>query len=264
MSGRRLLTIGLTVAFVAIGGPALANGVAVLDELQEANGEVQSAVAEAQADYDGMASGKARDALAKLIKYGTKASGSLDRAIDSLLDHDLSAFRNDAEKAVKRLLKAETRMGPTYLASGCTEEVVAALRQAVVDSRSAVDPSDQENKDAKAEKQLLKGDDSSAGGNLKKAAYRYLKAIKAVRKLPVRVTGGHRPVVLRARNGAALNPGIAVVPYSPRRTCGACHDYEKITEGFHFDQGQSVMRDDFAQGTDLPDYVLSDGMFGRW
>ncbi len=26
-------------------------------------------------------------------------------------------------------------------------------------------------------------------------------------------------------------------PYSPKMTCGACHDYEKITKGFHFTQG---------------------------
>jgi len=29
-------------------------------------------------------------------------------------------------------------------------------------------------------------------------------------------------------------------PYSPKQTCGAagCHDYNKITEGFHFTQGK--------------------------
>ncbi len=27
-------------------------------------------------------------------------------------------------------------------------------------------------------------------------------------------------------------------PYSPRQTCGKCHDYNKITEGFHFQQGR--------------------------
>jgi hypothetical protein len=32
----------------------------------------------------------------------------------------------------------------------------------------------------------------------------------------------------------------ADVPYSPRQTCGAagCHDYDKITQGFHFTQGK--------------------------
>jgi hypothetical protein len=27
-------------------------------------------------------------------------------------------------------------------------------------------------------------------------------------------------------------------PYSPKQTCGKCHDYEKITQGFHFQQGR--------------------------
>jgi hypothetical protein len=27
-------------------------------------------------------------------------------------------------------------------------------------------------------------------------------------------------------------------PYSPKQTCGKCHDYEKITRGFHFQQGK--------------------------
>ena len=27
-------------------------------------------------------------------------------------------------------------------------------------------------------------------------------------------------------------------PYSPKQTCGRCHDYNKITEGFHFQQGR--------------------------
>jgi hypothetical protein len=27
-------------------------------------------------------------------------------------------------------------------------------------------------------------------------------------------------------------------PYSPKQTCGKCHDYEKITRGFHFRQGK--------------------------
>jgi hypothetical protein len=27
-------------------------------------------------------------------------------------------------------------------------------------------------------------------------------------------------------------------PYSPKQTCGKCHDYNKTTEGFHFQQGR--------------------------
>lgn len=51
------------------------------------------------------------------------------------------------------------------------------------------------------------------------------------------------PFPLRDEAGKAINPvaGPKVnVPYSPRRTCGAagCHDYGKITQGFHFTQGK--------------------------
>ena len=51
------------------------------------------------------------------------------------------------------------------------------------------------------------------------------------------------PFALRDDAGAVIDPvrGInADAPYSPRQTCGApdCHDYKKITEGFHFTQGR--------------------------
>jgi hypothetical protein len=29
-------------------------------------------------------------------------------------------------------------------------------------------------------------------------------------------------------------------PYSPKQTCGQCHDYENITQGYHFTQGPDV------------------------
>jgi len=50
------------------------------------------------------------------------------------------------------------------------------------------------------------------------------------------------PFFLRDEKGNIINPvkGInASVPYSPKQTCGAsgCHDYSKITKGFHFQQG---------------------------
>lgn len=34
-------------------------------------------------------------------------------------------------------------------------------------------------------------------------------------------------------------------PYSPKQTCGKCHDYDKITRGYHFQQG----KDEAATGT---------------
>jgi hypothetical protein len=48
---------------------------------------------------------------------------------------------------------------------------------------------------------------------------------------------------LRDEAGNVINPVANPkidVPYSPRQTCGArgCHDYDKITQGFHFTQGK--------------------------
>jgi len=51
------------------------------------------------------------------------------------------------------------------------------------------------------------------------------------------------PFLLRDEQGEVINPVQGMndrVPYSPRQTCGAsgCHDYAKITEGYHFQQGR--------------------------
>jgi len=48
------------------------------------------------------------------------------------------------------------------------------------------------------------------------------------------------PFFLRDEVGNVINPVTgenAHKPYSPKRTCGACHDYDKITQGYHFQQG---------------------------
>ena len=61
-------------------------------------------------------------------------------------------------------------------------------------------------------------------------------------------TGVCPPFHLLDEDGTVINPvaGInADKPYSPRQTCGKCHDYEKITKGFHFQQG----KDEIATGT---------------
>ncbi len=49
------------------------------------------------------------------------------------------------------------------------------------------------------------------------------------------------PFFLRDERGQAIDPvhgRNAKAPYSPKRTCGACHDYDKITDGYHFQQGR--------------------------
>jgi formate dehydrogenase gamma subunit len=48
------------------------------------------------------------------------------------------------------------------------------------------------------------------------------------------------PFLLRDELGNVINPVTgenAGAPYSPKQTCGACHDYDLITQGYHFTQG---------------------------
>jgi hypothetical protein len=83
--------------------------------------------------------------------------------------------------------------------------------------------------------------------------------------VPSRAMGVCPPFPLRDEAGNAIDPvkGMnATAPYSPRQTCGAagCHDYQKITEGFHFTQGKGekvpqMMADRYA-------WVTSPGNYG--
>lgn len=82
---------------------------------------------------------------------------------------------------------------------------------------------------------------------------------------PGRALGVCPPFPLRDEGGTVINPVKGendTVPYSPRQTCGAkgCHDYEKITRGFHFTQGKgeqvpAVMAERYA-------WVTSPGNYG--
>jgi hypothetical protein len=61
-------------------------------------------------------------------------------------------------------------------------------------------------------------------------------------------TGVCPPFNLLDEDGNIINPVTGMnadKPYSPRQTCGKCHDYEKITQGYHFQQG----KDEKASGT---------------
>ena len=71
------------------------------------------------------------------------------------------------------------------------------------------------------------------------------------------------PFHLRAEDGRVINPLTgenADQPYSTRQTCGACHDYDKITKGYHFQQGWDRIKDDFSKAKP---WVISDGMMGK-
>lgn len=71
------------------------------------------------------------------------------------------------------------------------------------------------------------------------------------------------PFYLYDEDGNIIDPinGInADKPYSPKQTCGKCHDYDKITRGFHFQQG----KDEAATGVlaDRYQWVSHPGNYG--
>jgi hypothetical protein len=73
------------------------------------------------------------------------------------------------------------------------------------------------------------------------------------------------PFQLRDEAGNVIDPVKGVndtAPYSPKQTCGVsgCHDYAKITEGFHFTQGKDeALPTEFA---DRYNWVTSPGNYG--
>ena len=75
----------------------------------------------------------------------------------------------------------------------------------------------------------------------------------------------HEKIVLKGFDGNPISTD-SKAPYSPKRTCGACHDYDRITNGYHFQQGRTdrtgkiVISDTFD-----PKYPwnLSSGMYGK-
>jgi hypothetical protein len=82
---------------------------------------------------------------------------------------------------------------------------------------------------------------------------------------PRRARGVCPPYQLRDEQGGIIDPvrGVnASVPYSPRQTCATtgCHDYDKITQGYHFTQGkgEAVPKDMAARYQ----WVSSPGNYG--
>jgi hypothetical protein len=75
----------------------------------------------------------------------------------------------------------------------------------------------------------------------------------------------HKKIILKGFDGSPLTLE-SKMPYSPKKTCGGCHNYDQITNGYHFQQGRTdetgkiVISDTFD-----PKYPwnLSSGMYGR-
>ncbi len=75
----------------------------------------------------------------------------------------------------------------------------------------------------------------------------------------------HQKIELKGFDGIPLTID-SKSPYSPKRTCGACHDYDRITNGYHFQQGRTdgtrkiVVGDTFDSKFS---WNLSSGMYGK-
>ena len=81
--------------------------------------------------------------------------------------------------------------------------------------------------------------------------------------LPAGASGVCPPFHLRDEQGNVIDPIHdinAAAPYSPKQTCGACHDYAKITEGFHFTQGKGESMP--AEYANRYNWVSSPGNYG--
>ncbi|GAB4170169.1 MAG: cytochrome c [Geothermobacteraceae bacterium] len=53
-------------------------------------------------------------------------------------------------------------------------------------------------------------------------------------------------------------------PYSPKQTCGGCHDYNDISRhAFHSSQGFYELNETFNATSNKP-WTQSAGMFGKW
>jgi formate dehydrogenase gamma subunit len=76
----------------------------------------------------------------------------------------------------------------------------------------------------------------------------------------------HPAINLFDKDANIINPVAGQndrVPFSTENTCGLCHDYQKITSGYHFQMGWNHISDDYGEKERKP-WILSDGLMGRW
>ena len=76
----------------------------------------------------------------------------------------------------------------------------------------------------------------------------------------------HPEVILMDYDGNEISLD-SNIPYSPKNTCGDCHDYDAITNAYHFQQGRTdaeaniIVRDDMDSKNP---WLISRGMYGKW
>lgn len=71
----------------------------------------------------------------------------------------------------------------------------------------------------------------------------------------------HASVDILDEDGNRIGPS-SNKPYSPRQTCGACHDYDEINKSYHFQMGADQISDDYGAKIGKP-WISSHGQFGR-
>jgi hypothetical protein len=72
----------------------------------------------------------------------------------------------------------------------------------------------------------------------------------------------HPAVVLLDEHGVNVLRGNTAI--STRRTCGDCHDYDFITDSFHFQQGHNEMDPALLKAHGIAPFNSSPGMFGKF
>jgi len=93
-----------------------------------------------------------------------------------------------------------------------------------------------------------------------------ITALAAALLVALPAAAQHPAINLLDANGDLIDPvngENAAAPFSTRQTCGMCHDYDVITQGYHFQMGWDTVADDFGAGEGRP-WSLSNGFLGRW
>ena len=72
----------------------------------------------------------------------------------------------------------------------------------------------------------------------------------------------HPAIRLLDENGVSVL--VSRGPVSTRRSCGDCHDYDFITDSFHFQQGRTEMDRALLQSHAIAPFNVSPGMFGKF
>ncbi len=76
----------------------------------------------------------------------------------------------------------------------------------------------------------------------------------------------HPEIILMDYDGNEISPE-SNIPYSPKNTCGECHDYDNITNAYHFQHGRTDADRNIVVSDDLDSknpWLVSMGMYGKW